>query len=98
MEEEKRKSSGLIKWVIIALVVWFLYDNLLAKHWQVIFSDKVNAGWIVDSTSPKFKDQTECANYAASLQTTGSGAFRYSCGYKCKTSSSDVRAECKKQI
>lgn len=98
MEEEKRKSSGLIKWVIIALVLWFLYDNLLAKHWQVLFSDKVNAGWIVDSTSPKFKDQTECLNYAANLTTTGSGIFRYSCGYRCKTPRGDLYASCKDQV
>lgn len=99
MQAETKRKGGFLKWIIIAVVLWFIYDNMIAKHWQIIYNDTVNAGWIVDKTSPSFKSQTECANYAASLQTTGTvGLFRYSCGYKCKTSSSDIRAECKKQI
>lgn len=98
MQAETKRKGGFLKWIIIAVVLWFIYDNMIAKHWQILFADNVNAGWIIDNTSPSFKSQTECANYAASLQTTGSGAFRYSCGYKCKTTSGDVRAECKKQI
>ena len=33
--EDKKSGSGLLKWVIIALLLWFAYDNLLAKHWTV---------------------------------------------------------------
>lgn len=98
--ESKNNNSGggLFKLIIIAVLLWFAYDNLIAKHWQVLYSDTINAGWIVDSTSPKFKKQEDCVNYAASLQVTGTvSVFRYSCGYKCKTPSNDIRATCKKQ-
>ena len=97
-QKTEQKSGGLLKWVIIALIIWFAYDHLIAKHWQILYADQVNAGWILDSTSPKFKNQTECLSYAASLQTTGSGIFRYSCGYRCKTPSGDLYASCKDQV
>ena len=90
MEEEKRKSSGLIKWVIIALLLWFAYDNLIAKHWTVnwelkSFSVSDNQ-WFLDEDAPKFKDKQQCIAYAANMSAL-SEAIRYDCGYKCKYSS-----------
>ena len=95
---EENRSSSFIKWALIALVLWFAYDHLLAKHWQILYTDYINTGWVQDNDSPKFKDQTECLNYAANLTTTGSGIFRYSCGYRCKTPRGDLYASCKDQV
>ena len=90
MKEEKRKSSCLLKWVIIALLLWFAYDNLLAKHWTVNWELKTfsvsDNQWFLDEDAPKFKDKQQCIAYAANMSAL-SEAIRYDCGYKCKYSS-----------
>lgn len=95
---EDKKSGSWLKWALIIFAVWFAYDHLIAKHWQILYTDYINTGWIQDTDSPKFKNQTECLNYAANLTTTGSGIFRYSCGYRCKTPRGDLYASCKDQV
>lgn len=88
MEEKKR--GGLLKWVIVALLLWFAYDNLLAKHWTVNWElrtfSPTDDQWFLAEDAPKFKDKQQCIAYAADMDSL-SEALRYDCGYKCKYSS-----------
>ena len=69
MEEKKR--GGLLKWVIIALLLWFAYDNLLAKHWTVNWELKTFSSaddqWFLAEDAPRFKDKQQCIAYAADM-------------------------------
>ena len=96
--EDKKSGGGLLKWVIIALLLWFAYDNLLAKHWTVNWELKTfnvsDNQWFLDEDAPKFKDKQQCITYAANMSAL-SEAIRYDCGYKCKYDSSGLLEDCK---
>ena len=90
---EEKKGGGLLKWIIIALVVWFAYDNLIAKHWTVNWSIKSQNVWFKDEQSPKFRDKQQCISYAADMNVLAE-AFKYDCGYRCKYDS-NMLVSCK---
>ena len=84
MEDKKSGGGSLLGTILIIAAIWFAYDSLFAKHWTVNYIPNGGSSWFIDTDSPKFRKQTECAAYAASM-TTMSSLFRFSCGYKCKT-------------
>ena len=92
--EDKKSGSGLLKWVIIALLLWFAYDNLLAKHWTVNWAIKNTESWFKDDESPKFKNKQQCIAYASDMNSLAE-ALKYDCGYKCKYDSSGLLEDCK---
>jgi hypothetical protein len=81
MEDKQSGGGSLLGLIIVIAVAWFAYDNLFAKHWTVNYAPNGGNWWTIDIQSPKFRKQTECADYAASM-TTVSELFHYSCGYK----------------
>lgn len=93
---EDKKRGGLLKWVIIALLVWFAYDSLLAKHWTVNWSFKNAAVThsFKDTSSPSFRTKKECIAYAADMNSLAE-ALKYDCGYKCEYDSIDTLISCK---
>ena len=94
--EDKKSGGGLLKWVIIALLLWFAYDNLLAKHWTVNWSFKNPAvsDSFKDTSSPSFRSKKECIAYAADMNALAE-ALKYDCGYKCNYDSIDKLIDCK---
>jgi len=83
MEDKQSGGGSILGLIIVIAVAWFAYDNLFAKHWTVNYAPNGGNWWTIDVQSPKFRKQTECADYAASM-TTVSELFHYSCGYKCE--------------
>ena len=74
---------------IAVFFVWYIYDRVIAEHWQVVVTDPVAE----ESTlSGKYRTKDLCKSGAA-LEASQNPNFEYQCGYDCKKLGSIVICE-----
>lgn len=95
-KDKPKTGKAIIVVLILALVGWLIYDNLIASHWVIVFNTKGDRTYYtIDNNGEKFRDGASCLQYATNLNATGV-LFDYQCGYRCKQIDTQPFVSCEK--
>lgn len=75
--------------IIIAVIGWLIYDNLIASHYSIIYTLRDGDGSAKFIYDEEYKTETDCISKSMYLNDRG-GLLVYQCGYKCRLDGDSV--------
>ena len=75
--------------IIVAVIGWLVYDNLIASHYSIIYTLRDSDGSAKFIYDEEYKAETDCISKSTYLNDRGD-LFVYQCGYKCRIDGGSV--------